>query len=168
VGVDLTPPDIDLGPRVHIIRGDQADAELMQRLRNEYAPSGFDVIIDDASHIGTITARSIQILYSEHLRPGGLYCIEDWGTGYWPDWHDGGPMEALLDVQNLDAAEPYKENAALMASHDLGIVGLAKRLIDHTASGTVRYAQPDIVGDVLAIESMSVWDGIVALRKLSQ
>lgn len=52
IGVDLTPPDLDLGPRVHIMRGDQADAELMQRLRNEYAPSGFDIIIDDASHMG--------------------------------------------------------------------------------------------------------------------
>jgi hypothetical protein len=165
VGVDLMPPDLDLGPRVHIIRGDQSDAELMQRLRNEYAPGGFHVIIDDASHIGITTARSIQILYAEHLRPGGLYCIEDWGTGYWPDWHDGGPMEAQLDVQNLDINEPYGENAALMSSHDLGIVGLVKRLIDHAASGTVRFAQPDVVGDVLAIDSMAVWDGIVALRK---
>ncbi len=166
VGVDLTPPGIDLGPRVHIIRGDQTDAALMQRLRNEYAPDGFDVIIDDASHMGITTARSIQILYA-HLRPGGLYCIEDWGTGYWPDWHDGGPIEAHLDVQNLDVAEPYGDHAALMSSHDLGIVGLVKRLVDHTASGTVRYAQPDVVGDILAIESMSVWDGIVALRKSS-
>lgn len=29
VGVDLGPPDIDLGPRVHIITGDQTDGELL-------------------------------------------------------------------------------------------------------------------------------------------
>ncbi len=74
-------------------------------------------------------------------------------------------MATPLDVKNLDAAEPFGENADLMSSHDLGIVGLVKRLIDHTASGTVRYAQPDVAKDVLAIESMTVWDGIVVLRK---
>jgi hypothetical protein len=52
-----------------------------------------------------------------------------------------------------------------MRSHDIGAVGLIKRLIDHTASGTVRFAQPDIVGDVLDIESLTVWDGVVVLRK---
>jgi hypothetical protein len=29
----------------------------------------------------------------------------------------------------------------------------------------VRFAQPDIVGDVLDIESLTVWDGVVVLRK---
>ncbi|HEY2141443.1 MAG TPA: hypothetical protein VGG98_05230 [Solirubrobacteraceae bacterium] len=52
-----------------------------------------------------------------------------------------------------------------MPSHDLGIVGVVKRLIDHTASGTVRWAQPDAVGNAFAIEAMTVWDGVVALRK---
>jgi len=165
IGVDLTPPDLDLGPRVHIMRGDQADAELMQRLRNEYAPSGFDVIIDDASHMGITTARSIQILYAEHLRPGGMYCIEDWGTGYLPDWHDGGSIAAPLDTQNLDAATSDQGNKTHMSSHDFGVVGLVKRLIDHIAEGTVRFAQPEAIGDVLTIESMTVWDGIVVLRK---
>ncbi len=169
IGVDLQPPEMDLGSRVHIIQGDQTDAALIQRVRDDYAPGGFDVIIDDASHIGVVTARSLQVLYSHHLRPGGLYCIEDWGTGYLLDWHDGGPMVAPLDLQSLDAASAAIQSGTdapiSMPSHDLGLVGLVKRLIDHTASGTVRFAQPDAVGETLAIESMSVWDGIVALRK---
>jgi hypothetical protein len=171
MGVDLIPPDLDLGPRVHIIRGDQTDAELMQRLRNEYAPDGFDVIIDDASHMGITTARSIQILYAEHLRPGGLYCIEDWGTGYLPDWHDGGRIAGRLDVANIDIStatmQPETATPIPMPSHDIGTVGLVKRLIDHTASGTVRWAQPDAVDDVLPIEAMTVWDGIAVLRRPS-
>jgi hypothetical protein len=52
-----------------------------------------------------------------------------------------------------------------MPSHDLGVVGVVKRLIDHTAAGTVRAVQPDAIGDALAIESMTIWDGIVVLRK---
>jgi hypothetical protein len=169
VGVDLGPPDLNLGGRVHVVRGDQTDAALMRRVREEYAPKGFDVIVDDASHAGITTARSLQILYGEHLRPGGLYFIEDWGTGYMPDWDDGGRLASPLDVQHLDSAmTPMEVGAAssvAMPSHDVGLVGVIKRLIDHTAAGTVRYAQADAIGEVLAIESMTVWDGVVVLRK---
>jgi hypothetical protein len=52
-----------------------------------------------------------------------------------------------------------------MPSHDLGMVGLVKRLIDHAAAGTIRVVQGDAAREVLPIESMTVWDGIVALRK---
>ncbi len=171
VGIDIAPPDLNLGRRVHIIRGDQTDAALMRSVRDAHAPGGFDVIVDDASHLGITTARSLQILYAEHLRPGGLYCIEDWGTGYMPDWHDGGPLASPLDVRHLDSSTtPMQADVAgpvPMPSHDLGVVGVMKRLIDHTASGTVRWAHPDAVGEVLTIESMTVWDGIVVLRKPS-
>jgi SAM-dependent methyltransferase len=169
VGVDLQPPELDLGARVHLVKGDQSDAALMQRVRDEHAPGGFDVIIDDASHVGALTARSLQALYAQHLRPGGLYCIEDWGTGYLLDWPDGGPLAGPLEVGALDAQAAATGSdaisAAPMPSHDLGVVGVIKRLIDHAASGTVRFAQPEMVNETLAIESMSVWDGIVALRK---
>ncbi len=169
VGVDLRPPDLELGRRVHIVRGDQTDAALMQRLREAHAPEGFDVIVDDASHMGITSARSLQILYPEHLRSGGLYCLEDWGTGYLPDWHDGGQISTFLDVSTLDSSTTAMQaevSAPIpMPSHDSGAVGVVKRLVDHTAGGTVRWAQPDAVGDVLDIEAMTVWDGIVALRK---
>jgi SAM-dependent methyltransferase len=169
VGVDLAPPDLTLGPRVHVIQGDQADAELMQRVRDEVAPAGFDVIVDDASHIGITTARSVQVLYGRHLRAGGIYVIEDWGTGYLPDWQDGGRMTSRLDVDQLDSASTALQLGSPrpihMPSHDLGAVGVVKRLIDHVAGGTVRYAQPEVVGAPLAIESMTVWDGILVLRK---
>jgi len=169
VGVDLGPPDLQLGPRVHVVRGDQADAELMRSLRAAHAPVGFDVIVDDASHLGVTTARSLQALYAEHLRPGGLYCIEDWGTGYLPDWDDGGRLASRLDIGDLDSTaapmSPEHISQTAMPSHDVGLVGLVKRLIDHAASGTVRSVQPEMVGEVLAIESMTVWDGVVVLRK---
>ncbi|HEV7585630.1 MAG TPA: class I SAM-dependent methyltransferase [Solirubrobacteraceae bacterium] len=169
VGIDLAPPEVALGPRVHVIQGDQADPELMQRVRNELAPHGFDVIVDDASHIGITTARSLQVLYENHLRAGGIYVIEDWGTGYLPDWQDGGRMASSLDAEQLDSGSTALELGSPqpihMPSHDVGAVGVVKRLIDHVAAGTVRYAQPDVVAAPLAIESMTVWDGIVVLRK---
>ncbi len=171
IGVDLTPLDLQLGSRVHIIQGDQTDAALMRRVREDYAPNGFDVIIDDASHFGITTARSLKALYTEHLRSGGLYCIEDWGTGYLPSWHDGGQLGSPLDIEHLDSSttpiQPDVATPISMPSHDIGMVGLIKRLIDHAAGDVVRSAQPDAVGDLLAIESMTVWKGIVVLRKPS-
>src|SRR5438309_8699047 len=52
----------------------------------ETAPEGFDVIIDDCSHIGELTRISFWHLFEHHLKPGGLYVIEDWSTGYWDSW----------------------------------------------------------------------------------
>jgi hypothetical protein len=171
IGVDLTPLDLQLGSRVHIIHGDQTDTELMRRVREDYAPDGFDVVIDDASHFGITTARSLKVLYTEHLRSGGLYCIEDWGTGYLPNWHDGAQLASPLDIEHLDSSTtPIQSDVAYpisMPSHDIGMVGLIKRLIDHAAGDVVRSAQPDAVGDLLAIESMTVWKGIVVIRKPS-
>ena len=71
VGLDLDPPELDLGPRVHVIAGDQSDVGLLGLVRAEYAPGGFDVIIDDASHLGSLSARSLKALYRQHLKPGG-------------------------------------------------------------------------------------------------
>ncbi len=40
-----------------------------------------DVIIDDASHQYPFSRRSFEILYPL-LRPGGIYCIEDWSWAH--------------------------------------------------------------------------------------
>ena len=170
VGVDLVPPPLDLGPRVHIVQGDQTDPELLGRVRAEHAPGGFDVIIDDASHVGTTTARSLQVLFEEHLRPGGLYVIEDWGTGYLPYWYDGGPVAEQVAATTLDRSPAVMRpgvNAPIPhPSHDLGMVGIVKRLVDHVGRGTLAYAGADFVEGALPIASMQVFDGIVVLHKV--
>jgi len=56
------------------------------------APEGFDIIIDDASHLGKLTKIAFWHLFETHLKGGGFYVIEDWGTGYWSDWPDGMSM----------------------------------------------------------------------------
>jgi hypothetical protein len=45
------------------------------------------------------------------------------------------------------------------------MVGLIKRLVDHTASTTLTHLAPDQARNLLAIESLQVHDGIVVLRK---
>jgi len=39
--------------------------------------------------LNALTRRSFWHFFQHHLKPGGLYVIEDWGTGYWSDWPDG-------------------------------------------------------------------------------
>jgi SAM-dependent methyltransferase len=89
-GIDMAPVSLrDDSGRIRIYQGLQQDTALLDRVRAECAPEGFDVIIDDCSHIGEFTALSFWHLFDRHLRPGGLYIIEDWGSGYMRGSPDG-------------------------------------------------------------------------------
>lgn len=165
VGVDLAPPELHLGPRVRVAAGDQSDAELLDRLRAEHAPGGFDVIVDDASHNGVLTARSLQALYARHLRPGGIYVIEDWTSGYMGSWPDGAELDRRLETAELDAAVETPDGGTRMPSHDRGMVGLAKRLVDHAAAGAIGVVSPERLGSALGVERLTVESGLVVLHK---
>ena len=82
VGLDLFPGEI-VDPRIHIYKGAQNDTALLTKIADECAPDGFDIIIDDCAHIGELAKISFWHLFKHHLKSGGLYVIEDWGTGYW-------------------------------------------------------------------------------------
>jgi hypothetical protein len=83
IGLDQNTIEIDDPTgRIHQYHGAQEDTELLSRIVQEQAPNGFDIIIDDCSHIGELTRISFWYLF-EYLKPGGIYVIEDWGTGYW-------------------------------------------------------------------------------------
>ena len=54
-------------------------------------PGGaFDLIVDDASHIGYLTKRSLHYLLPRSAGARGWYVIEDFGTGYLGAYPDGG------------------------------------------------------------------------------
>ena len=56
IGLDIDPVDsIDSGDRIHVFQGLQQDKGILNKIRKETAPDGFDIIIDDASHIGELT-----------------------------------------------------------------------------------------------------------------
>jgi hypothetical protein len=156
VGVDLTLPDRDLGRRVTMVVGNQTDGQLMERISREHAPGGWDVVIDDASHVGVNSARSLQALYRDHLKPGGVYVIEDWGTGYHPAFDDGERLAEPLSTQRIDDPTP---------SHEAGMVGLVKRVIDHVNGRQIAEAFPELVDSYFEIESLRISAGMVALTK---
>lgn len=117
-GVDLNLPAVPAHERIHMFQGDQADPALLSQAAATVAPDGFDLIIDDCSHIGLLTKASFWHLFNNHLKVGGLYCIEDWNVAYQSDWPDGRPC----------VAEPDTEQR--MPSHDAGMAGFIKQLVD--------------------------------------
>lgn len=88
--------DIDVRPHlggdgVVYVQGDQSDAAQLTALAEQHGP--FDLVIDDGSHQSAHQAVSLRTLLS-HVRPGGLYVIEDVhanlktdkGADIWPDF----------------------------------------------------------------------------------
>jgi SAM-dependent methyltransferase len=109
-GLDLNEVALPTHSRLHVYQGFQQDAAILDQIASEVAPDGFDVIVDDASHLGRYTAESFWHLFPRHLKPGGVYVIDDWGSGYWSDWADGhryeGSREALGDFSNATVTAP--------------------------------------------------------------
>ena len=104
-GLDLNPVDIaDSSGRIHVYQGFQQDTVVLDRLAAEVAPNGFDIVIDDASHLGEYTRESFWHLFRRHLKPGGIYVLDDWGCAYRSDWADGhrytGSRQAIGDFRN--------------------------------------------------------------------
>jgi len=88
-------PDLGL-PGVEMHVGDQSDQAFLNSLISRYG--GFDVVIDDGSHIGRHIRASFDMLYPA-VRPGGWYVIEDLGTSYWEDFEGGPPGTAGTAVE---------------------------------------------------------------------
>jgi hypothetical protein len=173
-GLDLNPVELPTDERLHIYQGFQQDTVVLDRIAAEVAPDGFDIIIDDASHLGRYTAESFWHLFPRHLKAGGVYVIDDWGSGYWDSWADGhcytGSREALGDFNGAAPASPGRgerirrrvragarpwaaklgprnrkrlerlymraEGSTVQTrfeSHDYGMVGFIKQLVDACA-----------------------------------
>ncbi len=145
VGVDINPPKgFPLSERIRIFEGSQADIPFLTSVASASAPDGFDIIIDDASHLGELTEIAFWHLFDHHLKPEGLYVIEDWGTGYWDDWPDG----KSLDLDEL--RRKRQTNSTFWskivrrprpkdpwACHSYGMVGFVKRLVDEQGAADV-------------------------------
>lgn len=150
-GLDLAIPTLDVGNRVRMFAGNQADTALLSRVAAEVAPDGFDVIIDDCAHIGALAKISFWHLFDRHLKPGGLYCIEDWGTGYLATWPDGRQAAAELDAEDR------------MPSHDAGMVGFVKQLVDELHAD-LSTAEPR----VSKFASITMYPGLCVVRKAGE
>jgi SAM-dependent methyltransferase len=135
VGLDINEVKIsDESGRIKVYMGRQEDIAVLDRIGKETGP--FDIVIDDASHIAAPTKASFWHLFDRYLKPGGMYVIEDWRVGYWGNWADGGQY-GEPEKRPLFAG---KEDPNRFKSHDYGLVGLVKQLIDELGADAYTHA----------------------------
>lgn len=158
--------------RIHLFEGSQEDTAFLSSVSREIAPNGFDIIIDDASHIGELTKAAFWHLFDHHLKPGGLYVVEDWGTGYWDDWLDGHSLN--LDAQQKASSRNFfllKARNKLhlkkpMKCHGHGMAGFVKQLVDEQAAEDVtRDVPPGGSARKSRFEKMVIYPSLVFVRK---
>ena len=132
VAVDLNLKEIDFSAHhnVHYLQCDQTDRAKLRSICEDHFPDGLDLVIEDASHIGHLSRLTFNFVFPQ-VRSGGLYIIEDWGTGYWDTWIDGGRFS--------DCRVPATTGriARTIRSHSLGMVGFVKSLVDYTAADDI-------------------------------
>jgi tetratricopeptide (TPR) repeat protein len=130
VGLDVHPsPIADVSGRIHTYQGYQEDLQLLDRIASERAPEGYSIVIDDASHRGDLTRITFEHVFHNHLKPGGVYVIEDWQSGYLSTWPDGREYAPQADVIETTADGKSKRR---LPSHDFGMVGFVKQLLDQS------------------------------------
>jgi hypothetical protein len=170
VGIDAhLPPDRIIDERIKVFQGSQTDTDFLTRVASQMAPDGFDIIIDDASHIGAQTGTTFWHLFDNHLKSGGLYVIEDWGTGYWDDWPDGKtvrPPSWKTRLLTRVSSMLLRPNRSSFPSHDFGLVGFVKQLVDEQgAADLTRAHQSSKPKRLSKFRSMTITPSIVFVSK---
>lgn len=77
---DLHKKQLPTHSRIKLQQASQDDRNALNNLFQNVGP--FDIIIDDASHVQTLTIATFEILFPM-LKEGGFYIIEDCHTSYW-------------------------------------------------------------------------------------
>jgi len=170
-GIDIElPKDFMPAERIQVFQGSQADTGFLSEVANEMAPEGFDIIIDDASHIGALTKTTFWYLFENHLKPGGLYAIEDWGTGYWEDFPDGKRFDIanfpVSPVQPLPSEPAGKGMKVPFPCHSYGLVGFVKELVDEQGAASITMQYPAAKHRASKFESVLITQGIVFVTKV--
>lgn len=79
-GLDIADKRPHDEARIRTYVGDQSDPTVLERLHRD--SGGFDIVIDDGSHVCAHVIASFQILFPL-MNDGGIYAVEDLQTSYW-------------------------------------------------------------------------------------
>ncbi len=137
---------------------DQTDSSKFTNLIESFFPDGIDLVVEDASHFGYFSHLTFKIVFP-HLKEGGAYFVEDWGTGYWDSWPDGSryqEFDILTDGNNLPKRIP---------SHDFGMVGFVKSLVDLTHEGAIKANQNDPSSRKSRLRILEFGEGVCLMIK---
>jgi hypothetical protein len=87
-GIDIYDKKFHEDRRIKIYQGSQIDQIFLNSLVEK--TGGFDIIIDDGSHINEHVITTFELLFPS-LSSHGLYVVEDTHTSYWDDF--GGSVD---------------------------------------------------------------------------
>ena len=107
VGLDIDPSKIKMSnDNIQIFIGSQNDIATINRIKENY-PDGFDIIIDDGSHLNSLTIDSFNLLF-DCVKSGGYYIIEDTHCTYGENWwHNFEDLVSEWPGMNLNSS-PFK------------------------------------------------------------
>jgi hypothetical protein len=113
-GIDISPVTAaQAGDRVEVFVGDQSDSELLARVVEKTGP--LDLVIDDGAHRVEQQVPTLAFLWP-HVKPGGLYVVEDTHTSYLESygmgWRQPGTTIAHLTGYVDDLHRGWHEHAA--------------------------------------------------------
>jgi len=150
VGLDANakPDSFPSEGRFHFVQGGQDDPKSLDEAAAAGGP--FDIIIDDASHLGCHTGRSFAYLFPRALKPGGIYVIEDICAAFLPEYEAASYAAPEIGVPGAPKVFP---------SHQHGNVGMVKQLMDHAMAPTLKLTSP------FAIEKMTILRNIAIVCK---
>lgn len=159
VGVDGNPKcsrfdDPDNG--VHVRIGRQEDHAFLASVIAEFGP--FDIILDDGSHLPHYTLETFKHLFTNGLRDGGVYLVEDLEWCYMPCGTE--PFQNETDCNNGTPVftDILKELIDVMHTHYQG-----------RATEQFQQDDPHRLDEVTVplattlIPTFQVWDGIAAI-----
>jgi len=109
IGADLFNKRIRLPKRVETLKLDQSNPEELDNLGS--SRGGFDIIIDDGSHVSSHLILTFQTLW-KYLNNNGLYIVEDTQTSYWTKlggYDKPNEKRATTFFSNLTDTLNYKE-----------------------------------------------------------
>lgn len=89
IGIDIDPTCKqyeNADKKIFVEIGSQDDVAFLREVAEKWGP--FDMILDDGSHINRHVIASFTHLI-DHVKPEGVYVIEDCATSYWPEWEGG-------------------------------------------------------------------------------
>lgn len=140
IGVDNVESKLVFENRIYSYCCDQSDEKGLSRICLVDNPL---VIVDDASHISSLTIKTFEILFPL-LKSGGLYCIEDLSCSY---------RNGFEGSQNLTSLkEPTIMNYLFEMVHS----------INNPQYGIAGYTQPDKWKD---IEGVHFYPELVIIKK---
>ena len=100
-------------------QGCQSSIEIRDRVKSDF-PSGFDLIIDDASHQNELTIKTFEI-YWELLKDGGVFIIEDLHCSY--SWCTSNSKE---DANNVKTPLGYLRHLIKDINYNYHFLGVEK------------------------------------------